>query len=121
MPTRRSSSASYDNFDLMELPPRSHDTMVINGLDKISKKNELNGEKLDKIIKINGEKLDKIIEIMEKEIKYTKPKPTMFNIARLTASRKAPVTPVSSTTASGKTKKKRRKPKKKKRKSTRKK
>ena len=132
MPSRRSSSASFDNFDLMELPPRSHDTMVINGLDKISKKNELNGEKLDKIIKlngekldkiikINGEKLDKIIEIMEKEIKYTKPKPTMFNIGRLTASRKAPVTPVSSTIASGKTKKKRRKPKKKKRKSTRKK
>ena len=38
MPSRRSSSASYDNFDLMELPPRSHDTMVINVLDKISKK-----------------------------------------------------------------------------------
>ena len=113
MPSRRPSNASNDYFDLMELPHPSHDQMVINGLDKIAKKTGL-----------NEEKLDKIIQIMEKEIKYTKPKPTMFNIGRLTASRKAPVTPVSLTTASGKTKKKRRKPKKhklKKRKSTRKK
>tara|TARA_Y100000389_G_scaffold173940_1_gene183487 strand:+ start:674 stop:1009 length:336 start_codon:yes stop_codon:yes gene_type:complete len=111
MPSRRSSDrSSNDYFDLMEFPHPSHDQMVINGLDKIAKKTGL-----------NGEKLDKIIEIMEKEIKHTKPKPTMFNIGRLTASRKAPVTPVSLTTAQGKTKKKRRKPKKKKRKSTRKK
>jgi hypothetical protein len=115
MPSRRSSDrSSNDYFDLMELPHPSHDQMVINGLDKIAKKTGL-----------NGEKLDKIIQIMEKEIKHTKPKkkpkPTMFNIGRLTASRKAPVTPLSLTTAQGKTKKKRRKPKKKKRKSTRKK